>query len=197
MNFFKRAAVAALAALLAFAGAAPSFAAATPGVTADITVRAQGTLAATAVAGAVPSFPFNTSSLLQFSPGTASGQADVLYAATRTIAASGTANIDLAGVLTGPVGGTLTFGHVKAILMVADPTNTNDVVLGGAGSNTFVGPFADATDKIAVKPGATWLISATGTGWAVTAATADILLTANSSSGTSVSYTIYIFGTST
>lgn len=196
MTFLKRAAVAVLAALLAVGSSAPAFAAA--GVTADINVNAHGSLTGTALGGAgTPTYPFNLSSLLQLTPGTGTGQADLMYAATRTLTASSTANIDLAGVLSDPLGNVLTFGHVKTILVVASSANVNDVLLGGAASNTFTGPFADATDIVGVKPGATFLITFPGAGWAVTATTGDLLKTANSSSGTSVVFTIFVIGTST
>lgn len=126
--------------------------------------------------------------------GSGSGQANKVFADKRTLAASATENLDLAGSLTDPFGQTLTFTAIKAIFIKAAAGNTNNVVVGGAGSNTFIGPFNDATDKIVVKPGAVALITAPATGWTVTAGTGDILLVANSSSGTSVDYEIVIVG---
>jgi hypothetical protein len=128
--------------------------------------------------------------------GTASDQADLIFADQRTIAASSTENLDLAGVLVSPHGATLTLATVKAIYVLAAAANTNNVVIGGAASNTFTGPFADATDKIAVRPGGIWVISAPETGWTVTAGTGDILLVANSGAGSGVTYDIIIVGTS-
>lgn len=128
--------------------------------------------------------------------GTGENQADLIFADSRTLTASSTENLDLAGSLASPHGATLTFATVKAIYIKAAAANTNNVVVGGAGSNTFVGPFSDSSDKIAVRPGGVLMISATETGWTVTASTGDILLVANSSSGTSVTYDIIIVGTS-
>lgn len=132
---------------------------------------------------------------IQLGNGTGSGQASKLFADQRTIAASSTENLDLAGVLTDPFGSTLTFATVKAIRICASASNTNNVVVGGAASNTFVGPFADATDKVAVRPGGCALFVAPQTGWTVTASTGDILLIANSGSGTGVTYDVTIVGT--
>lgn len=134
--------------------------------------------------------------LLALGNGTGNGQADMIWSDTRTIAASSSENLDLAGVLVGAFGNTLTFAKIKAILVVADAGNTNDVVVGAAGSNTFVGPFADATDAIKVKPGGVFLAVAPNTGWTVTASTGDILKVANSGSGTGVTYSVILIGTS-
>ena len=143
---------------------------------------------------------FNLSQGLQapiaLSSGTGSGAADLLFADTRTLAASATENLDMAGSLADPFGTTLTFVTVKVVKVCAASANTNNVVVGGAGSNTLLGIFSDASDKIVVKPGGCFVWVAPGTGAAVTASTGDILLMANSSSGTSVTYSIWIVGTS-
>jgi hypothetical protein len=102
--------------------------------------------------------------------GTGEYQADLIWSDRITLAASATQNLDLAGSLTGLLGGTLTFAKVKAIYVKADAANTNNVNVGGAASNGFVGPFLDATDKVAVRPGGVFLVTAPETGWTVTAA---------------------------
>jgi hypothetical protein len=187
--------LAALAAAFLFA-LAPATALAA-GVTADVQGRMAGTYTGTNDLGSV-TFAFSPSALIQFAPGTASGNADKMFSDQRTISASSSENLDLAGVLADPLGATLTFGHVKAIYVHAAAANTNDVCVGGAGSNTFTGPFADATDIVCVKPGGFLLLGvASGAGWAVTASTGDLLKVANSSSGTAVTYDVVIVGTST
>lgn len=129
--------------------------------------------------------------------GTGAGQADLMFSDTRTIAASGTDPLDLAGVLTDALGAVLTFARVKAIVVYAAAANTNDVVIGGAASNGFINWVADATDKIKVRPGGLFVLTAPGAAaYAVTAATGDQLLIANSSSGTAVTYDIVIIGAS-
>lgn len=127
--------------------------------------------------------------------GTAADQANKVFKDQRTLGASATENLDLAGGLTDPFGTTLTFATIKAILIRAVAANTNNVVIGGAATNTFLGIFSDATDKIAVKPGGAFLWCAPGTGAAVTAGTGDILLVANSGAGTGVTYDIVVIGT--
>jgi hypothetical protein len=140
---------------------------------------------------------FSEDDITSLGDGTGANQADLIWSDTRTLAASATENLDLAGSLVDALGSTLTFARVKAIYVHAADGNVNDVVFGGAASNGFVGPFADATDKIKVKSGGTWAIVAPGaTGYPVTAGTGDILLVANGGSGTSVTYDIVIIGAS-
>jgi hypothetical protein len=133
---------------------------------------------------------------VEFTAGNGTGQIDKEWTDTRTLAASATENLDLAGSLTNALGNTVVFAKVKAIRIRASSANTNNVVVGGAGSNTFTGPFADATDKISIPPGGIFSMIHPTTGWTVTASTGDILLVANSSSGTGVDYDIEILGCS-
>lgn len=190
--FGRRLIAAACAALLALASPAAVMAA---GVNADLSVQLRGTYTGANDLGSV-SFAFNESALEQFTSGTTTGKADKLFSDTRTLAASATENLDLAGALSDPFGVTTTFVKVKAIYIKAADGNTNSVVVGGAGSNTFTGPFADATDKLTIPPGGFVMLVHPGAGWTVTAATGDILLVANSAAGTSVSYDVVIIGTS-
>lgn len=185
-----------LAAVLAAPLIAPAAAlAATAGVNADLNTAVIGTYVGANDLGSV-AFSYNRAVTTQFTAGTGTGKADKLFSDTRTIAASSSENLDLAGVLTDPLGATLTYGHVKAIYVQASSANTNNVEIGGAASNGFTGPFADATDKISLPPGGRILLTHGGAGWTVTAGTGDILKVANSSSGTGVDYDIMVIGTS-
>lgn len=131
--------------------------------------------------------------------GTTAGKADKVFHDTRTLSASGTEDIDLAGVLTDPLGVTLTFVKIKALIISAAAGNTNNVIVGGASSNGFVSWVGGATHTVTVRPGATLALitgSADASGYGVTAATADLLKIANSSSGTGVTYDLIVVGTS-
>lgn len=174
---------------------APLAANAAPGVTMDVRADAIGSYKSANGLG-TPTFDLNLTGLVRLSPGVGAGQADKLFSDKRTLAASATENLDLAGTLVDPLGTVLNFAKVKAILIIADPSNTNNVVIGGAATNAFVGPFGTATDTIAVKPGGVQLIAVPGSGWTVTAATADLLKVANSGSGSAVTYKVVIVGTS-
>jgi hypothetical protein len=131
--------------------------------------------------------------------GTTAGKADRVFHDTRTLAASANEDLDLAGVLTDPLGQTLTFARIKALIVAAAAGNVNNVVVGGAPSNAWVGPFGAATHTNPVRPGQTVAYvcgSADATGWAVTAGTGDLLRIANSGAGTTVTYDIIVIGTS-
>ncbi len=131
-----------------------------------------------------------------FSNGTGAGQASAHWHDQRTLAASATENLDLAGVLTNAFGGVLTFTKIKALVIHAAAGNTNDVLVGGAGSNAWVGAFGTTTDVVKVKPGGTLvLIAPDVNGMAVVATTGDLLKIANSSSGTGVTYDVIVIGT--
>src|SRR3954469_11691779 len=101
---------------------------------------------------AVPSAQFSFGSQVNLDTGTGANQADRIYVDTNTLTASSTVDIDLAGSLTDALGAALTFVRVKAIFLRASTGNTNNVVLGGAASNQFVGPFGAAAHTMHVKP---------------------------------------------
>jgi hypothetical protein len=127
--------------------------------------------------------------------GTGANQASNVFHDRRTLTASNSENLDLAGSLTNKFGTTLTFTKIKAILIKASSANTNNVLVGGAASNQFINWVSDPTDVIVVRPGGFFMIVAPdSTGYAVTAATGDLLKIANSSAGTSVTYDIIIIG---
>lgn len=145
---------------------------------------------------AAPSAAFSLKSRVQLTDGTTAGKADKIFADSRTISASSNDDIDLAGSLTDEFGQALTFAKVKVIAIRAKDTNTNDVKLGGASSNQFVGPFGAAAHTVATAPGGVTVLIAPKDGWSVTAATGDILRVANSGAGSAVVYDIVIIGTS-
>lgn len=135
------------------------------------------------------------SAAASLSNGTGANQANAPWADTRTLSASSSENLDLAGGLTDAFGTALTFTKIKAVIIEADDANVNDVVVGGAASNAWLAPFGDATDTIKVKPGGfIMLVAPDANGLAVTAGTGDILKVANGGSGTSVTYTVTLVG---
>jgi ABC-type amino acid transport substrate-binding protein len=130
--------------------------------------------------------------------GVLAGQGDLVFHDSRTIAPSANDDLDLAGVLLDPVGTLLTFVRVKALIVAAWTTNANNVVIGAAGANQWVG-LLNATGTITLKPGgvqAYFAGQADAVASTVVAATGDILRVANSGAGTSVTYDIIIVGAS-
>lgn len=143
-----------------------------------------------------PGFPLNHAKTTQLATGTGSNQADLLFTDQRTLGASATEDLDLAGSLTDALGATLTFVKVKAIMISAANTNTNNVEVTPAAANGFLGPFADASDQLDISPGGRVYLEAPVSGWDVTAGTGDILTITNSAGSTGVTYDVIIVGAS-
>lgn len=129
--------------------------------------------------------------------GSGANQANRIFHDKRQLAASANEDLDLAGVLLDAFGSAITFARIKTMGLRALSTNSNNVVIGAAASNTWVGPFGGATHTSHVRPGgvACW-IAPDATGWPVTAGTGDQLRVANSGAGTAVDYEIVLIGAS-
>lgn len=128
--------------------------------------------------------------------GTGASSADLMFTDTRTVSASGTDALDLAGSLTDAYGTTLTFVELRAVMVAASSSNTNNVRVNRPSSNG-VPLFLAAGDGIDVPPGGVFLWSCPADGKVtVTAGTGDLLNIDNSSSGTSVTYDVVILGVS-
>ena len=128
--------------------------------------------------------------------GTAANQADLCFVDERTINASSSEDLDLAGVLADAIGATLTMAEVVAILVIADEGNANNVVLGDA--TQPIPLFGGTNPTFAVKPGGLFFVAAPNAAGLLTvgAGSTDDLKVANSGSGTSVTYQIAIIGRS-
>lgn len=125
----------------------------------------------------------------------AAGYASKCFSDTRTLTASSSESLDLAGSLVDALGNTVSFSKIRAILVMAASGNANQVIVGN-GTNPFIGPFGAAgASVIHVDPGGYFLaVKDDAAGWTVTASTGDVLKVANSGGGTSVTYTIFILG---
>lgn len=139
------------------------------------------------------SAPVSIGRQLSFADGDGAGEADRIWTDRRTIAASGTDSIDLAGDLVDPFGQTITFAKLKGLLVAASPANTNNVLVGRPASNAV--PLFSAEASIPVKPGGVFVwLDPSAAGIAVTADTGDVIELGNSSGGTGVTYDIAIIG---
>lgn len=131
-----------------------------------------------------------------FSSGNGAGQVNLAFFDRRTLAGSASESLDLAaGGLVDAFGQAITFTRIKGIYLRADAGNAGNIVIGGAPSNAFAGPFSDNTDKLRVPPGDVYLSSAMAAGWTVTPGTGDLLLIANAGAS-SASYEIALIGLS-
>jgi hypothetical protein len=141
---------------------------------------------------------------VSFSDGAGAGAVNLEWSDTRTINASASEEIDLTGttgspavVMTDIFGQTVSFARIKAILVTAASGNTNNVNVSRATSNGCT-LFLAASDGIKVLPGGAFMwVDPGATGVAVSGGSSDILTIANSSSGSSVTYTITILGAAT
>lgn len=134
--------------------------------------------------------------VIDFASGVGANQADLLFVDERTLAASATEDLDLAGVLTDAFGATITMAEVVAIFIFADADNTNNVIVGDA--TAPVPLFGGTNPTFSVKPGGFFAVGAPNAAGLLTvgAGATDDLKIANSSSGTGVTYSIAVLGRS-
>jgi len=145
------------------------------------------------------SAPLDYRARVQLASGTGAGQADLLFSDTRTINASSNDDLDLAAGLTDAFGASLTFARIKGLIVTAAAANSNNVLVGGDATNTFLTWVGAEADNVILRPGATLALfagEADATGYAVTASTGDLLRISNSGAGSSVTYSIVIVGAS-
>lgn len=126
--------------------------------------------------------------------GTAANQANQIWVDNRSVAASTADSLDLAGALADAFGNTITFTAIKGIIIIAG-ANGDNLVVGGAASNTFINWVSNATDEIVIKPNGMFaLFDPSAGGYAVTASTGDILDITNADSAAAATYDIILIG---
>lgn len=162
-----------------------------------VNVAVNATLTKTTAIGATGATPLQALRAYSTADGTGAGQADRVFFDRRTLAASATEDLDLAGVLLDTYGAAITFARIKTLLIAADVGNTNNVIVGNAATNGFISWVGAATHTVTVRPGGVLLLAASDTtAYSVTATTADLLHVANSGAGTSVTYDVVLIGAS-
>lgn len=125
-----------------------------------------------------------------FTVGTGDGQVDLFYADSRSVVSAATDIIDLNGVLLDSFGAAVDFLKIKGIVIVVKSGGTLSV--GPAAALGWATMFNAAADRIKVSK---FFANFSDAGWAVTAATADLLHLVNSA-GATTEYDIFIFGSS-
>lgn len=131
--------------------------------------------------------------------GNSASQADRLYVAQGTIAASGSATFDVHGTAGTPLldmfGNTVTLARVKIIYVELLTTTAASSLLVGGGSNPLINWIGTAGDQVRVRNGGAFiLVAPDATGYAVTGATADILTIANQDASLVAYYKLGIVG---
>jgi hypothetical protein len=141
-----------------------------------------------------PSAPIAVKRQINLTSGAGVGAADLVWADTRTVAASATDSLDLAGSLSGLLGGTVTFARIKGLIVAASSSNTNNVLVSRPATNGV--PLLSAVStNIPIKPGGLFAwFDPSAAGVVVTAGTGDLLDFVNSAAGTPVTYDVVVIG---
>lgn len=127
--------------------------------------------------------------------GTGLDNADLIFWDTRTVTNGTPDDLDLAGGLTDAFGNTLTFVKVKGIMIVNNSATAGEILTLGGDANGFINWLNPATATQKVGPGGVLQLHLpSAAGYAVTAATGDILQIAADAG--SISYDIILIGTS-
>jgi hypothetical protein len=131
-----------------------------------------------------------------FAAGDGLGEADQIWHATRTIAASSNDDLDLTALVQSIHGQSVSLGFasLKAIL-IHNTSEEESLVIDSSVSNSIKTPFnGSATSKLEVPASSPVLLVNKLAGWAVTAGTGDILRIGNASAE-EIEYKIVIVGT--
>jgi hypothetical protein len=123
-----------------------------------------------------PQDSISVSKALAFAFGSGAAKADQIFHDRRTLAAGASEELDLAGPLVNPLGGTITFEKVKVIIVFnrsdealgAHTATDAEVAVGGAAADEFLGPFQAAGDAIGIPAGGFFAVGCKNAdGWAV------------------------------
>ncbi len=132
-----------------------------------------------------------------WSNGTGPNQINKIFRDRRTVTlATTTDDIDLAGGLIDIFGDTITFTHIKEIVILNRATvSGEDLLIGGAAANAWNQPFnGSATAKDDCWASGIWVRSAPLSGIAVTAGSSDTLRVTHNGSADDIEYDIVIKG---
>jgi hypothetical protein len=141
--------------------------------------------------------PFSLSATASLLSGVLAGMVDRVFTDTRTLIASATEDLDLAGVLVDAFGAVITMAKLKGLIIKAAAANTNNVNLSRPAGATGVPLFLAVGDGIAIPPGYAFAWFGSGlAGIPVTPGTGDLITLTNGAGGTPVSYDVVILGTS-
>lgn len=140
--------------------------------------------------------PLARSFVQALTDGTAANQADRIYHDQRTLAASGTEDLDLAGSLLDAYGNAFTLARLKALIVLPAAANLNNLNVSRPAANG-VPLFLAASDGIVLRPGGmlAW-VAGDATGVVVTAGTGDLITFTNAAGTNSVTYDVIMIGAS-
>ena len=128
---------------------------------------------------------------IAFTAGSGANKIEQVGMKVGSIAASGSADIDLAGTLTDPGGDTITFSKVKALLIKNTSASGDGIEVGG----TFDTWVKASGDEVKVMPGGCMLIAnPTAAGFAVVADTGDVITLSNLDTVNAQTYEAIVLG---
>lgn len=124
-----------------------------------------------------PQDPFSLVSSKSMANGTGSGKNNQSFHDNRSLATGVSEELDLSGGLTDAFGVSILFTKIKGIFVRnnSPKADGNTLLVGGSVANGFIDIFDNATDKLRVRAQTRVLIETDDVGYAVTAATADLL----------------------
>lgn len=126
----------------------------------------------------------NEKSEVALANGTGANEGNLHYIDAFSLASGANTTYDLAGALTDDLGQSAVFTAVKALMIIADSTNTTDLTIGNA-TNPFAGPLSSGATTITLKPGAVAMFTnPSAAGWAITGGANDEIKIVNGSGAT-------------
>jgi len=176
------------------------------GLTAEIRASIAATIEKEIAGVGTPKDVLNISKLLSLTFGNGAGKADQIYYDRNDIAASGSDDLDMAGVLTNIFGETISFDLVRAVMVlnrsdeaIVHGTHTvatdAEISIGGSGGFEWVGPFAAVGDKMEIPAGGLFIMTnPTAAGWVVGPGATDLLGIDNLDGADVALYDIVIIG---
>lgn len=142
-----------------------------------------------------PTAPVVLEQQILLASGTGASQADKIFADNRSLAASATEDLDLAGgALLDPLGAAFSPAKIKGVIIKAAAANPGALTFGG--DLNAVPLFGATNDVISIPAGGEFSLIWPGTGVTVTAGTGDILQVAAAATAGTYTYDIVILGTS-
>ena len=126
-----------------------------------------------------------------FTNGSGANKVEAVVYDTGSIAASGSADIDLAGALKDPAGDLVVLTKVKGFLVKNTSTVGDGITVGG----TFASWLGAAGDAVKIMPGGSIVISnPTAAGYTVTAGSADVMTLTNLDGVNAQTYEVEVLG---
>lgn len=132
-----------------------------------------------------------------YANGTGAQQITHVHSSLRSLTqASGTEVIDLT-LLTDPANNVIGFTNIKEIyIRNLEPDGGTDMLIGGAGSNAWTGPFNGSTSaKNHVGPGGEFFMRNKNDGWVVSATNKLLQIEHDGDSAGDLDYELYVIGT--